>query len=86
MIMMTVHMRPPHKTGEQPSSDAVEAEARRLLRDQIERSAWFPAMRKEERRAKIEQEVDAWWHLKVKEAATRLLDRMVGDTERGSRR
>jgi hypothetical protein len=34
-------------------------------------------MRKEERRAMTEQEVDRFWHLKMKETAGRLLDRML---------
>ena len=80
-------MRTTPGTGEeQPSPDAVEAEARRLLREQIERSSWFPGMQKEQRLAMIDQEVDAWWQLKLREAAKQLLDRMVGDTEQDSRR
>jgi hypothetical protein len=63
--------------AEQPSAEAIEVEARCLLREQIERSAWFPGMKKEERRAMIELEVDAWWHLKLKEAAAPL-NRMAG--------
>ena len=49
--------------------DEVEAQARWLLREQITRSAWFRnGMTEKERRDRIEQEVDAWWHLKTEEA------------------
>ena len=57
-------------------SKKVEAEARRLLRKQIERSAWFcNGMTESERRVRIAQEVDAWWHLKIEEAMHRLRER-----------
>jgi crotonobetainyl-CoA:carnitine CoA-transferase CaiB-like acyl-CoA transferase len=49
--------------------DEVEAEARRLLQAQITRSAWFrTGMAEKERRERIKQEVDTWWHLKTEEA------------------
>jgi hypothetical protein len=49
--------------------DEVEAQARRLLRAQITRSAWFrTGMTEKERRDRIKQEVDTWWHLKTEEA------------------
>ena len=49
--------------------DEVEVEARRLLRAQITRSAWFrTGMTEKERRDRIKQEVDTWWHLKTEEA------------------
>lgn len=57
-------------------SKEIEAEARRLLRKQIEQSAWFRnGMTESERRVRIAQEVDAWWHLKIEEAMHRLRDR-----------
>ena len=57
-------------------SKEIEAEARRLLRKQIERSAWFRnGMTEDERRVRIAQEVDAWWHLKIEEAMHRLRER-----------
>ncbi len=60
------------------SNDAVEAEARALLREQIERSHWFrEGLTAAQRRSRIQLEVDAWWHLKVEEAARRLIDRAV---------
>jgi hypothetical protein len=58
------------------SADEVEAEARALLRDQIDRSPWFrEGLSERERQERIQLEVDAWWHLKVEEAACRLIDR-----------
>ena len=46
-----------------------EAQARRLLQAQITRSAWFRnGMTEKERRERIKQEVDTWWHLKTEEA------------------
>ncbi len=59
----------------QISDSDVEAEARWLLREQITASAWFRlGMTDKQRRERIEMEVDAWWHLKVEEAAHRLID------------
>jgi hypothetical protein len=46
-----------------------EAQARRLWQAQITRSAWFRnGMTEKERRERIKQEVDTWWHLKTEEA------------------
>ncbi len=60
------------------SNDEVEAEARALLREQIERSPWFrEELSENERQERISLEVDAWWHLKVEKAAQRLIDRAV---------
>ena len=58
------------------SNDQVEALARQLLWEQIDRSAWFrEGLTDAERQSRIQREVEAWWHLKVEEAAHRLLDR-----------
>ena len=58
------------------SNDQVEALARQLLWEQIDRSAWFrEGLTDAERQSRIQLEVDAWWHLKVEEAAQRLVDR-----------
>ena len=58
------------------SNDEVEAEARAILRDQIDRSPWFrEGLTDVERQERIQREVEAWWHLKVEEAAHRLIDR-----------
>ena len=60
------------------SNDEVEAEARALLREQIDRSPWYRgSLTDEERQSRIQLEVDAWWHLKVEEAARRLVDRAI---------
>ncbi len=58
------------------SNDEVEAQARALLHDQIARSPWFrESMTEQQRQERIRLEVGAWWHLKVEEAARRLVDR-----------
>ena len=58
------------------SNNQVEALARQLLWEQIDRSAWFrEGLSEAERQKRIRLEVDAWWHLKVEEAAQRLADR-----------
>jgi hypothetical protein len=57
------------------SNNQVEALARQLLWEQIDRSPWFrEELTDAERQSRIQREVDAWWHLKVEEAAHRLLD------------
>ena len=60
------------------SNDEVEVDARALLREQLMRSPWFrEGLSDDERQKRIGLEVDAWWHLKVGEAARRLIDRAV---------
>lgn len=57
--------------------DEIEAEARRLLQAQITRSAWFrTGMTEKERRERIKQEVDTWWHLKTEEARKLVEERL----------
>ena len=57
------------------SNDQVEALARQLLWEHIDRSPWFrEGLTDVERQSRIQREVDAWWHLKVEEAAHRLID------------
>ena len=51
------------------SNDQVEALARQLLWEQIDRSAWFAGLSEEERTATIEADVEQWWHLRAVEAA-----------------
>ena len=52
----------------------IESTARALLRERIEATPWFRIrMSQEQRRAAIEREVDAYWHLFVADAAERLL-------------
>ena len=57
------------------SNDQVEALARQLLWEQIDRSPWFrEGLTNAERQSRIQREVEAWWHLKAEEAAHRLVD------------
>jgi hypothetical protein len=58
--------------------DQVEAEARALLKEAIERSGWYPILSGAERDKRIEQDVESYWHLMAQEAARRLLDRFEG--------
>jgi len=58
------------------NDDAIEAEARALLRKQLRDSAWYPNMPDTRRHERIEQDVERYWHLKVTEAARRVLDRL----------
>jgi hypothetical protein len=51
-------------------------EARRILRGKIGRMPWHQGCSPEERRRRIEEDVDRWWFLEVKEAARRLRDRL----------
>jgi hypothetical protein len=50
----------------------IEALAREMLRETILRSGWYPAMDKEERARRIEEDVDRNWHLMATEARERL--------------
>jgi hypothetical protein len=54
--------------------DQVEAEARALLKEAIERSGWYPILSGAERDRRIEQDVERYWHMMAQEAAQRLLD------------
>jgi hypothetical protein len=52
----------------------IESTARALLRERIEATPWFRIrMSQQQRRAAIEREVDAYWHLFVADAAEQLL-------------
>jgi hypothetical protein len=60
------------------SNDDVEFEARAILREMIERTAWFHhGMTREQRQAAMEEDVDRHWPLVARDAAKRLVDRMV---------
>ncbi len=59
------------------SNDEVEALARQLLWEQIDRSAWFSGMSEEKRTAAIEADVEQWWHLRAEEAARILVNRFI---------
>ncbi len=53
----------------------IEAEARAILREMIERSGWYPALRKAEREKLIERDIEYHWHLMRTEAVKRLEQR-----------
>jgi hypothetical protein len=52
--------------------EEIEAEARALLRDAIERSGWYPDLHGERRQQRIDRDVDLHWHLMLSEACERL--------------
>jgi hypothetical protein len=54
------------------ADDEIEAKARALLRETIERAGWYPSLRRIEREKRIAQDVDLHWHLMVPEARKRL--------------
>jgi hypothetical protein len=52
----------------------IESTARAVLRERIEATPWFRIkMTQEQRRAAIEREVDAYWHLFIADATQQLL-------------
>ncbi|MBQ0819315.1 hypothetical protein KBI52_03590 [Microvirga sp. HBU67558] len=53
--------------------DKVEAVARAILRETIERSSWYPELRGKRRLEQIDQDVERHWHLMIDEARKRLL-------------
>jgi hypothetical protein len=53
----------------------IEAEARALFRDAIERSGWYPDLRGQKRRERVEQDVNLHWHLMIQDARKRLEQR-----------
>lgn len=58
----------------------IEAEARCLIRERIQNSGWYPDLRGEERRLRVEEDIDRHWHLMIKEATRRLAERLAQDT------
>ncbi|GEO18082.1 hypothetical protein [Microvirga aerophila] len=69
--------------GNRFNDEDIEAEARAMMRDMIERSGWYPSLRGEERQQRIEQDVDQNWPLMVPDARKRLeeRDRPIGKAE-----
>jgi hypothetical protein len=57
------------------SDEEIKVEARAILREMIQRSGWYPELRGEARRQRIEQDVDQHWHLMRAEAVKRLEQR-----------
>ena len=53
-------------------ADQVEAEARRLLRERIERLPWYPRLSPSERKAAIQADVDRYWRTMQPEAVQML--------------
>jgi len=59
-------------------NDEVEIEARIMLREMIDRTAWFHhGMTEEQRQDAIKQDVDRHWPLLASDAAKRLVDRVA---------
>ena len=52
--------------------EEIEAEARALLRETIERSGWYPTLPGEKRQERSAQDVDLHWPLMVSDARKRL--------------
>jgi hypothetical protein len=51
---------------------AVEAAARTMLRETIERSGWYPDLKPQTRTERIERDVDAMWPMLAEAARERL--------------
>jgi hypothetical protein len=61
-------------------NDDVEFEARSMVRELIERTAWFHhGMSEDQRQETIAQDVDRHWPLFAADAAKRLIDRVARD-------
>jgi hypothetical protein len=50
----------------------MEAEARSILREAIQRSGWYPGLSEEMRNRRIEEDVDRNWPLMLADARKRL--------------
>ena len=59
--------------------EEIEAEARVILREMIERTGWYPALRKAEREKLIERDIEYHWHLVRAKAVRRLEQRRERD-------
>jgi hypothetical protein len=55
--------------------EEIEAEARAMLRETIQRSGWYRSLPEEERTRRIEQDVDQNWPMMLQEARKRLEQR-----------
>jgi hypothetical protein len=53
----------------------IEAEARALLREKIQRMPWHQGLRPQERERRIEDDVERYWPTMVEEAAQQLVSR-----------
>ncbi len=61
------------RKGERPE---LATGSRRILRAKINAMPWHVGLPPEKRKRLIGADVDRWWHLEVKEAARRLLERL----------
>jgi hypothetical protein len=59
--------------------DEIEAEARALLRETIQRSRWYSSLPEEKRRRLIEGDVDRHWPVMIQDARKRLEQRQTSD-------
>jgi hypothetical protein len=55
--------------------EEIEAEARAILREAIQRSNWYPSLSEKERNRRIEQDVEKNWPLMLADARKRLEQR-----------
>jgi hypothetical protein len=60
-------------------TEDIEAEARILLREKIERMPWHRGLPTDERERRIAKDVETYWPTVVEEAARRLVDRFEPD-------
>ena len=63
-------------------ADQVKAEARRLLREWIERLPWYPSLSPPEREAAIKADVDRYWRIMQSEAVQALHERRATADDR----
>jgi hypothetical protein len=59
--------------------DEIEAEARALLRETIQRSRWYSSLPDEKRQELIEGDVDRHWPVMIQDARKRLEQRQMSD-------
>ncbi|QRM35842.1 hypothetical protein [Microvirga sp. VF16] len=59
--------------------EEIEAKARVMMRETIERSGWYPTLRREDRELLIAQDVDRHWQLMIAEARKMLEQRQRPD-------
>jgi hypothetical protein len=63
-------------------ADHVEREARRILRQRIERLPWYPRMSPSQREAAINADVDRCWRVMQPEAVQSLHERRMTTADR----
>jgi primosomal protein N'' len=50
----------------------IEALARAMMRETIDRSGWYPLLQGKFRQERIDQDVERYWHLMIQDARRRL--------------